>query len=416
MTIAIVRDSGIQRRTGGAGALDYSFPSLPAAGNAIVTLVASQNGEYYTVTDNQSGTNSEKTDCRTLQNGRWVTQAFIRNAIATPIGTYTVSVTPAYSADEIQFVVLEISGVGAECFELGAFVSNVNWSSSGNQTAISSGVLSQADCLVLSWLNGRTSAARVLTPPGSSTIIATRTGSAFSDSASGFTGQVVAATTSVTHTWSIDNASGVGNGALSMLVLKGGAPTPAISSGTAAPVHLSTGNTVTGINFGASQTGSAGLAIGGTGQTETAWGATSITYTADRGVNLNGVAVNAVVTDSGGTPSANYALTGFQPPAGYEYVTLTSVNSTADYRITAIADLAIGNQLEWDEPLVTINPDGTYVADPSVTEFYVRIGVTGDGWGALALQTVNAASPGGANSATGGRIIRPFNKRVGIGF
>ena len=191
---------------------------------------------------------------------------------------------------------------------------------------------------------------------------------------------------------------------------------PTITGGTANPVHLSTGNTITGTAFGASQTGSAALGIGGTGQTETAWADTSITYTADRGVNLNGVAVNAVVTDSAGVSGDPYALTGFQPPAGYEYVTLTSVNSTADYRITAIADLAIGNQLEWDNALVTINADGTYVADPSVTQFYVRVGVTGDGWGALALQTINAASPGGANSATGGRFIRPFNKRVGLGF
>jgi len=191
---------------------------------------------------------------------------------------------------------------------------------------------------------------------------------------------------------------------------------PTITGGTANPVHLSTGNTITGTAFGASQTGSAALGIGGTGQTETAWADTSITYTADRGVNLNGVAVNAVVTDSAGVSGDPYALTGFQPPAGYEYVTLTSVNSTADYRITAIADLAIGNQLEWDNALVTINPDGSYVADPSVTSFNVRVGVTTDGWGSLALQTVNAASPGGANSATGGGLIRPFNKRVGLGF
>ena len=191
---------------------------------------------------------------------------------------------------------------------------------------------------------------------------------------------------------------------------------PTIQGGTASPVHLSTGNTLTGVNFGASQTGSAASVIGGVGQTETGWNATTVTYTADRGTNLNGVAVNAVVTDPSGVASDAYALTGFQPPAGYEYVTLTSVNSTAAYRITAVADLAIGNQLEWDNALVTINADGTYVADPSVTQFYVRVGVTTDGWGSLALQTVNAASPGGANSATGGRLIRPFNKRVGLGF
>ena len=110
------------------------------------------------------------------------------------------------------------------------------------------------------------------------------------------------------------------------------------------------------------------------------------------------MAVNAVVTDPSGVASDAYALTGFQPPAGYEYVTLTSVNSTADYRITAIADLAIGNQLEWDNALVTINPDGTYVADPSVTSFNVRVGVTTDGWGSLAVQNINAASGGSGGS------------------
>ena len=178
---------------------------------------------------------------------------------------------------------------------------------------------------------------------------------------------------------------------------------PTITGGTANPVHLSTGNTITGTAFGASQTGSAALGIGGTGQTETAWADTSITYTADRGVNLNGVAVNAVVTDSAGVSGDPYALTGFQPPAGYEYVTLTSVNSTADYRITAVADLAIGNQLEWDNALVTINADGTYVADPSVTQFYVRVGVTGDGWGALALQTVGSAND--SDAAMNGRAM-----------
>ena len=177
---------------------------------------------------------------------------------------------------------------------------------------------------------------------------------------------------------------------------------PTIQGGTANPVHLSTGNTITGVNFGASHAGNV-LAIGGVTQTWTAWSATSITYTADRGTNLDDVAVNAVVTPNGVAASDPYALTGFDPPAGYKYVTLTSVNSTADYRITAIADLAIGNQLEWDNALVTIDPDGTYVADPSVTSFNVRVGVTTDGWGSLALQTVGSAND--SDTAMNGRAM-----------
>lgn len=199
-----------------------------------------------------------------------------------------------------------------------------------------------------------------------------------------------------------------------IITLKVGPPTPNITGGTAAPVHLSTGNTLTGINFEASQ-GTGGAVIGGVGQTETAWGATSITYTADRGTNLNGVAVNAVVTNNSGVASSNYALTGFQPPAGYYSVTLTSVNSTAAYRITAAGDLAIGNQLEWDNAFVTIYADGTYVADQTVTSFNVRVGVTTDGWGALAVQSVNGSS-GGTNHTTGATLVKAFNKRVGSGF
>jgi len=171
---------------------------------------------------------------------------------------------------------------------------------------------------------------------------------------------------------------------------------PTIQGGTANPVHLSTGNTITGVSFGASQ-GAGTLVIGGQAQTVTAWSDTSITYTANRGVNLDDVAVNAVVTNNAGTPSGAYALTGFHQPSGYYFVTLTSVNATASYRITAAGDIAAGNQLEWDNSLVTIYADGSFVADPTVTSFNVRAGVTTDGWGSLAAQTL--ASAGAALSS-----------------
>lgn len=170
---------------------------------------------------------------------------------------------------------------------------------------------------------------------------------------------------------------------------------PTITGGTANPVHLSTGNTITGTGFGASQ-GAGTLVIGGQAQTVTAWADTSITYTANRGVNLNDVAVNAVVTDDTAAVSNSYALTGFDPPTGYLFVTLVSVNGTAGNRITAVGDLAIGNQLEWDNADVTINNDGTWNAANTVTSFNVRVGVTGDGFGSLATQSINAASGGGA--------------------
>lgn len=182
-------------------------------------------------------------------------------------------------------------------------------------------------------------------------------------------------------------------------------PAPQITGGTAAPVHQSTGNTVTGANFGASQTGSAALAIGSTGQTETAWGDTSITYTADRGINGNGIAVNAVVTDSGGLVSAAYALTGFQPPAGWTSVTLVSVEADPAMRLQSSADLAIGNQIEWDDPTIEITDSGVPVWPPGTSDGYTfnfRVWVSGSGWGATEVATLNPAS---ASSGTAGRRL-----------
>lgn len=176
---------------------------------------------------------------------------------------------------------------------------------------------------------------------------------------------------------------------------------PQITGATAAPVHGSTGNTITGTSFGASQTGSAGSAIGGQAQVETAWSDTSITYTADRGINGNGIAVNAVVTDAAGVSSGNWALTGFAPPTGWTYVTLTSVWATASERLQSVADLAIGNQIEWDDPTITVDASGKPLWPPGTPDGYTfnfRVWNSGDGWGATEVATLNPAAAGVAGT------------------
>lgn len=179
-------------------------------------------------------------------------------------------------------------------------------------------------------------------------------------------------------------------------------PAPNITGGTANPVQSSAGNTITGTSFDASK-GSNTLVIGGVTQTTTAWSDTSITYTADRGTNLNDVAVNAVVNATGGA-SNNYALTGFDPPSGYSCVTLTSVWSVASERIQSSADLAIGNQIEWDDVTISIDASGVITWPPGTPDGYTfnaRVGVTSDGWGALEVQTFNSAS-----AATGAGVSK----------
>lgn len=183
---------------------------------------------------------------------------------------------------------------------------------------------------------------------------------------------------------------------------------PQVTGGTAAPVHQSTGNTITGTGFGASQTGSAASVIGGVGQTETAWADTSITYTADRGINGNGIAVNVVVTDSAGVSGDPYALTGFQPPAGWTSVTLVSVEADPTMRLQSSADLAIGNQIEWDDATIEVTDSGVPIWPPGTPAGYTfnfRVWVSGDGWGATEVATLNPASAGGAGT-TGRRRMQ----------
>lgn len=305
-------------------------------------------------------------------------------------GSATVTITAgAGSSFRINGSVDEWTGLATSPFD--TYGETVNGSPGTSVTATANAVTSTADCVIYATVATNNNNLTTLTGPSGYTNLWSKLDGGAGHGGAGY---YKIETVAETEAAAFSGFSSTTNMA-AIITLKVGPPTPNITGGTAAPVHLSTGNTLTGINFEASQ-GTGGAVIGGQGQTETAWGATSITYTADRGVNLNGVAVNAVVTNGSGNSSANYALTGFQPPAGYYSVTLTSVNATAAYRITAVGDLAIGNQLEWNNPLVTIYNDGTYVADPSVTSFNVRVGVTTDGWGSLALQTINLAASASA--------------------
>lgn len=190
------------------------------------------------------------------------------------------------------------------------------------------------------------------------------------------------------------------------------AGTPVITTVSTATPTEGGSLVITGTDFQASQS-TGYVQIGGVNQTVTAWGDTSITITVVLGTNLFGTSVNVRVTNSL-TYNSNVSAVQIQPPSGYDYVTLVSVNSTAAYRITAAGDLAIGNQIEWDNALVTVYDDGTFSADASVTSFNVRVGVTTDGWGAWALQTINGSSS--AAGFSGVPVRRAFNKRSGLGF
>jgi hypothetical protein len=150
--------------------------------------------------------------------------------------------------------------------------------------------------------------------------------------------------------------------------------------------------TLTGSNFGSSQ-GAGGVTIGGVTQTETAWSNTGATISSIARGSLSYGAQNLVVSNNGGGASTPVSVT-LTPQSGWAYVTIGTPNATSANRITAVADMASGDQLAYDTKsgLVTVNSDGTFVVDPSVTSFGCELWSTGNGWGSTGTQTVGTVA------------------------
>jgi hypothetical protein len=109
-----------------------------------------------------------------------------------------------------------------------------------------------------------------------------------------------------------------------------------------------------------------------------------------RGANRYGVSLPLVLTDSDAASSNAWMGTSLLPQSGWAFVNLGALASSGS-RITAVADLAPGDQLAYDTQSgrVVVNPDGTFVADQTVTSFSVEAWTSGSGWGTAGLQTIN---------------------------
>ena len=148
--------------------------------------------------------------------------------------------------------------------------------------------------------------------------------------------------------------------------------------------------TITGLDFG-SVIGT--VTVGGVAQTIGTWTNTGITIPSLNCTGLYfGVSTPLVVTTSSGQSGTYILSTGVLPQTGWGYVTLTSVNTTAAWRITSAPDLAIGDQVSWGSVIpsgtVTVNADGSFEASFGATGFYAFV-VSGGTWGATALQTIS---------------------------
>lgn len=214
----------------------------------------------------------------------------------------------------------------------------------------------------------------------------------------------------------ITGDSGLTTGSVSQVIFAAGLPTapagPTIS-GTSddTPADGST-LTINGSGFGASQ-GTGGVTAGGTGWTETSWSDTAIQVTVALGNNKYNTNVSLVVTDNSSNASSGYNVQ-IQPASGKSYVNLSGTLATEGDRITAIPDLASGDQLEISNVIggtisdVTVNADASFSVVAGVTAFDVRVN-DDTGWSVAATQYV--AEPGtDANSKRGlvRALVRPL--------
>lgn len=178
----------------------------------------------------------------------------------------------------------------------------------------------------------------------------------------------------------------------------------AVSAPTITTISDSTPNhlgslTITGTGFPTSQTGSAGITIGGIAQTVTWNTSTSCSISSlDVGTNKYGTSVNIIVTDASGNASTGYATT-FSPRSGGASVDLSGTMASSGVRLVASPDIAAGDQIEYYGATggtiptdVTVNNDGTYDTAAAVTGFYWRPWTSGGGWGSAAFETVTHAA------------------------
>lgn len=173
-------------------------------------------------------------------------------------------------------------------------------------------------------------------------------------------------------------------------------PSPSIATVSNANPASGSTLTLTVTNAGSTQ-GSGTVTINSVAQTVTSWSDTNIAVTVSEG-NLTkfGVAANIVLTGNAGFPSSPFVLTSIQPPSGWAYTNITALNATTANRITAISDLANGDQLAGQSTIgagdIEYYNDASFSASFANGTFLVKAWTSPDGWGATGLQTVGSST------------------------
>jgi hypothetical protein len=400
MTQPVRVQTSARQRYSAAGGTSV-FSGNVVAGNTCIVLCGTHDRANATVpTDTLSTSYVLDKEFKETTYSGWAVAVY--RGVFGSSGACTVTV-PRSSAEELSFVCEELSGLVSSPLDISnTGTVSANWGT-GSDTVTTTGTLVQADEIIYTLAMGRCDQTvpagfSTLPPPTGFTSIGTAYlgDGTTTGSPCHFAYKLVSATTAVAPIWSGTEAQTnlhPNAAALLTVTYKGGAAGPSVTAVSNASPANGSALTITGTNFGASQ-GAGGVTLGGVAQTVTSWAATSIAITVARGVNQYGVALNIVVSDNSAAASNAFPITGIVPQSGWSYVNLTAQNADSTKRLTAIADLASGDQVAYDNKatLATVLADSTFYCTSAVASFNCEAWTSG-GWGTTALQTINAVAP-----------------------
>ena len=129
--------------------------------------------------------------------------------------------------------------------------------------------------------------------------------------------------------------------------------------------------------------------IDGVAQTITSQDGTEVVITVVRGGLPYGVTVDLAVVDT--NAQSDDVQVSLLPQAGWNFVDVDTPNPDPEVRLTALPDLAAGDQVAWDTVggAVVVNDDLTWNADEGVNQFSCEAWDADDQtWGATAIQRI----------------------------
>lgn len=210
MAVSVVQNSGKKQGNNVASA-SGSFASLPAAGNCVMVPISINHDPSHantSVTDNQSNTYTKQAQMLDNKNQA---DLFADFSIGSPSGTFTVTVSPAFTSNNyITFVLLEISGL--QTTSVLDQTATANIASPATSTTVGpTGTTAQADELVVAVLSTETGDTNLnLTVPSGYTEIATeQNGNSLAGHQSAY--KIVTATGTQSATWTHDGTANTGS-------------------------------------------------------------------------------------------------------------------------------------------------------------------------------------------------------------